>query len=152
MAKKKETIKRPVGRPSKYKPEYCENIIEYFTRPLIKNVVTKTITKGDGSEEVVEEIKGVAPATIFGFAASIDVSIDTINEWTRVHPEFSDAVSKAKAIQANHLITNASEGLVPNSFAIFMMKNITNWVDKVESKVDATVKTYENLLDDTFKD
>lgn len=153
MAKKKETTKRPVGRPSKYKPEYCDKIIEYCkSHKLTERQVVKRTIKDDGSIDEVEEIRPLPPPTMFGFAASIGVCDDTLNQWTKDHPEFSAAVRQAKQIMANHVVSNAMAGNAPNSFAIFMMKNISNWVDKTESKVDATVKTYENLLDETFKD
>jgi hypothetical protein len=59
----------PAGRPSKYDPDYCEQIVEFCK---------------DG-------------ASISSFAASIAVCRDTISEWATAHPEFSAAVKAAKA-------------------------------------------------------
>ena len=61
--------KRPVGRPSKYRPEYCGMIVEHMNEG----------------------------ASATSFAASIDVARSTINEWAEVHPEFSEALRVAKA-------------------------------------------------------
>lgn len=58
-----------MGRPSKYDPAYCEQIVTFCA---------------DGS-------------SISSFAASIDVSRSTITEWANEHAEFSAAVKAAKA-------------------------------------------------------
>ena len=56
----------PAGRPTKYKPEFCDVVV---------NV-------GEEGE------------TLVGMAEACDVSRETINEWIREHPEFSDAVKR----------------------------------------------------------
>lgn len=58
-----------VGRPTKYKREYCKALIEHMT---------------DG-------------ASIASFAASIDVGRSTINLWADHHPEFMEALKAGKA-------------------------------------------------------
>lgn len=59
----------PEGRPSLYKPAYCNEVIDCGSRGL----------------------------SLTAFAGEIGVSRDTINEWQRVHPEFSAACKKAQA-------------------------------------------------------
>lgn len=61
--------KNKTGRPSKYKPEYCAEVVKHMT---------------DGS-------------SLTSFAAEIDVARSTINEWMGEHPEFSEACARAKA-------------------------------------------------------
>ena len=63
MAKKKSEVKRPRGHPTDYKPEYCALLIEHF----------KT---------------GKSYAA---FAALCDVCRDTLYEWEKKNPLFSDA-------------------------------------------------------------
>ena len=62
-SKGKPTGKRRVGRPSKYKEEYCGMLIEHMSH-------------GNPIET---------------FAAKIHVTIDTVYEWVKVYPEFSEA-------------------------------------------------------------
>lgn len=57
------------GRPSTYKPEYCVLVVAW----------------------------GAEGKSITWMAAQLDVSRECIYEWTRVHPEFSDAIGRAKA-------------------------------------------------------
>ncbi len=56
------------GRPTKYKKEYCERIVEYMREGR----------------------------TFDQFAAEIDVHIDSIHEWAKKHKEFSEAKKKAE--------------------------------------------------------
>ena len=61
--------KRPVGRPSQYRPEYCERVIEL------------------GKE-------GASPAQM---AADLGISHrNTLDDWAEVHPEFSEAYTHAR--------------------------------------------------------
>lgn len=66
MAKKKEVVqqeKNPIGRPSKYKPEYCQELIEHMRQGF----------------------------SFESFAGLTMVNVDTLYEWTKVHQDFSDA-------------------------------------------------------------
>lgn len=67
MAAKPE--KRPVGRPSKYKPEYCERVVEMARK------------------------EGAGPAE---YAAEFDVDRTTLYDWAAAHEDFSTALSRAK--------------------------------------------------------
>lgn len=59
----------PGGRPTEYKPEFCDDVVAWGR---------------DGKSKT-------------WMAAQIGVSRDTLYEWERVHPEFSDALSLAMA-------------------------------------------------------
>ena len=75
MAKKKEE-KRPEGRPTKYLPEYCVLIIEYFTTTPMNDF-----------------------PTLYGFASTIGVHRHTIQNWGEQYPEFLDAIKKAERVR-----------------------------------------------------
>lgn len=109
------------GAPAKYKEKYCKEIVEYFNNAY-----------ADFREGCSE--RRIHYPTLYGFAASIGVHRDSINEWSNVHPKFSDALKKAKSIQADFTIQSAMNGICPQPFAIFMMKNNHNWTDKTETK------------------
>ena len=63
--------KQPVGRPSLYKKEYCEELIEWMK-------------KGK---------------SFWTFAVNVPCTIDTLSEWTKVHPEFSEAKMQGKVYE-----------------------------------------------------
>ena len=61
--------KRPEGHPTLYKPEYCNSVVEIM---------------GQGF-------------SLTAFAGHIGVCYDTVADWTRRHPEFLQAVKRARA-------------------------------------------------------
>ena len=121
-----------MGRPSKYKPEYCDQIIEYFSVTPYENKVVETIhTKGGDIIKKYKEVPSDLPL-ISKFARSIGVTHETIDEWARVHREFSLALKEAKKLQEAHLITNALRDNFAQAFSIFAMKNMCGWRDRQE--------------------
>lgn len=75
-----------MGRPTKYRKEYCSQIIDFMAQ----------------GKSLVQ------------FAAEIGVNTDSIHEWRKVHSEFSVSVKKAeKASQAywENILHRASLGL-----------------------------------------
>lgn len=57
------------GRPTKYHPKYCQQLIDHMSQGL----------------------------AIESFAAKLNVSIPTVYEWRKVHKEFSNAFEIGKA-------------------------------------------------------
>lgn len=104
------------GRPSKYKPEYCELLI-------------KEMSRGFSFEAV---------------AGLLEVNVDTLYEWVKKHKEFSDA--KKIAFGRNRYfwekigidnIKNIYQGDNLNTTLwIFNMKNRFGWRDTKEESVD----------------
>jgi len=116
----------PNGRPTLYKPEYCDEIVEFFNAVSPTKIVKKQVVqKGQVVEIKVEEPNG--PPTLYGFAAKVGVDRDTLNEWANVYPAFSVAKKKAKTIQANFIVQNGMTGFSPQPFSIFMMKCNHDW-------------------------
>jgi hypothetical protein len=137
--KKKEVVakaKKPVGRPSLYKPEYPER-------------ARKLCLLGAADKELAD---------------FFEVSVDTINEWKNVHPEFSASIKEGKdqadASVADRLYQRAMGFEHPDidirvvngeivetpirkvyppdtAAAIFWLKNRQrrNWRDKIEQEV-----------------
>ncbi len=96
------------GRPSAYDPVYCTKIIE----------------------------AGREGFSLTAFAGIIGVCRDTINEWGRKHPEFSDAIrrhSGARTYKLESDLLSAKEGPVVTS-RIFALKNAApdEWREKQE--------------------
>ena len=125
-----ETADDPVreGRPTKYKPEYCQEIIEFFSIPPSREVEVVQYDKS-GNDHVTYQTKANPIPFFAAFARKIGVNDDTIVEWEKVHPEFSAAYKKAKELQKEFLIENGLAGLYNATFAIFTAKNITDMRD-----------------------
>jgi hypothetical protein len=98
----------PEGRPTLYKPEYCQLIVDHMKEG---NSVTS-------------------------FAALVGVVKDTIYEWFKRYPEFADAFKKAKELEElwyEKAGKASMVGKIPNfnsAVYIFHMKNKFGWRDR----------------------
>jgi hypothetical protein len=143
----------PGGRPTKYKPEYCKAIVDFFSvEPNRKEITAEIKGYGKAGNQNFEkqEYKLVANPlpTLAKFARKIGVNKDTIIEWTKVHSEFSDAYNVAKDLQKDFLVDNGLAGLYPPASFIFTAKNITDMRDKQEVDNNVFLTGFEKLNDD----
>lgn len=116
------------GRPTKYRAEYCNTILEYFNISATTTTKITRITKR-GTEIVDVEVANPLP-TIEGFARKMSVSKQTVITWTQEHPAFLDAYTRAKTAQKEILIQNGLTGRYVEGFAKFVAINCTDMVDK----------------------
>lgn len=100
----------PVGRPSLYKPEYCDLLIKHMESGLSFDT----------------------------FAAVVGTCKDTCYEWVKVHSEFSDAKKRGTALR-NLLVEKAlvKATLTPSfkvntPLLIFWVKNTLGWKEQTE--------------------
>lgn len=112
--------KHPGGRPTKYKPEYCKQIVDYFSVKPFKVI---------SGREVANDLPQLSL-----FAHSIGVNQDTLHEWNKNYPEFSEAFKKAKELQEAFLLSNGLSGRYQQPAFIFTMKNVCKWTDRQEIK------------------
>jgi hypothetical protein len=82
------TEKRPVGRPTKYKEEFCEKVIELGKQGYSKAMI----------------------------AATLDIARDTLDEWIDSIPEFSYAMKRALTHAQFWWESTAQENLKNNQF------------------------------------
>src|SRR4051812_14268864 len=98
----------PVGRPSKYEPRFCDELIEVMGKGF----------------------------SLTAFAGEISVSRATINNWMADHPEFLEAtrVGQAKRTKALETTLLAGETGPKVTGHIFALKNADpeGWKDKQE--------------------
>ena len=98
-----------LGRPTKYEERYPEMLIHHMTEGL----------------------------SYQSFAATIGVHIDTLYEWERVYPNFSEAKKVGKGLLLlffEKLGRAAAAGKVENFNAtayVWLSKNMIGWRDKV---------------------
>lgn len=127
------------GRPSKYKLEYCDEIVE----------------------------SGKSGYSLSAFAGSIGVCRDTVCQWRKRYPEFFAAAAIAEAAAAytweTKLISLASGKAGNVTAIIFALKNRVkeDWRDRVFTEhvgkddgpitIDITPETAHNLSDDKLE-
>lgn len=128
------------GRPTKYKPEYCQQLIEYFDIDAYSKETIEKMTEYFKDGEVKKEVEKYKYVpnkmpTIFRFAQKIGVNEDTLVEWSKVNQEFSAAYKAAKEIQKEFLISLGLSGAAPSPAFIFTAKNVTDMKDKTETDI-----------------
>lgn len=139
------------GRPTKYDSKYCKQIIAMFDVEPTREVY-ETYTYKDGTTKEVSRLEPAELPTMADFAKKINVNIDTLYEWAKKHPEFSEAMKKAKEIQENIWQKNSLLGLYNPTFAIFMGKNCYGWKDKQEIENKVSLSYEDKLKEMTDKD
>ncbi len=131
------------GRPTKYDPKYCEEIIKYFDVPPINVLYKKEYFMNGELKSEVPILTGAEFPTFQGFAHKIDVAMSTLQEWCLKHEEFSAAYARAKAIQEKIWLTNGMGNLYNSQFAQFFGKNCLGYTDKQEIESTNTNITVE---------
>lgn len=135
-AAKTALVARDVGgRPSKYKPEYCEAVIAHMA---------------DG-------------ASLTSFAAEIGVSRATLTVWAEAHEEFFEAVGMAKAKcaawwekQARN-IAQGGGGPGAATLCVFGLKNLSpeDWQDKQqhihEGRITHQPLSYQEAIEEAAR-
>lgn len=94
------------GRPTDYSEKILEKALEYIT---------------ETQDETIDGKTKVNLPSIEGLASYIDVNRDTIYEWCKVHPVFSDIIEKLKEKQINSLINNGLQGTYNPTIAKVML-------------------------------
>lgn len=114
------TEKRKVGRPTDYRPEYCEQVIATMREGL----------------------------SLTAFAGGIGVARSTINKWIEDYPEFSEAVNIGKAsvaawynLQAKRIVEEGGTS-AQSTLIVFGLKNMDSesWKDKQEVQHSGSIE------------
>lgn len=125
------------GSPGKYKKEYDEMLIKYFTVPTFTTVwERKYYTNGQIKEEKPIVIAGKYP-TFEGFAISIGVTSRTLENWRDKYPSFGEAYEKALDMQKDILVVNSLGGQYNGNFAKFIASAQFDMAEKSEQKLTA---------------
>jgi hypothetical protein len=133
------------GRPTDYKPEFCEAIIEWFDIEPNREI---EINHQKAGETVWIDTKIVANKLpkFHEFAKSISVTSQTLLNWCDSHTEFFESYTRAKELQKYFLIENGLNGCYNPAFAIFVSKNITDMKDKQELEANINIPTLPDVI------
>lgn len=117
-----EEIRKRVGCPPAWKPEYNQQIIEHFSLPN-----NAPYREHFDDHDKVQLIPARVP-TFEGFAAKLEVTTQTLYEWAKEenrekYPGFFDAFAQAHDLQKEFLLVNGSVGAGNASFIQFFLKN-----------------------------
>lgn len=133
------------GRPTKYRKEFCEQLIKFFDiEPWEEREIPHYDKSGNKDEEgnrivIWTDIK-IIPArmpTLRGFAKKIGVNIRVVYRWIEkgnavYKKEFSHAFTHAKEIRKDWLIDLGLSGSAPPASFKFVAVNVTDMRDQQE--------------------
>ena len=127
--------KPKVGRPTKYKESYPQELKEYFDQPLyVYRTEQKMSASGAVKDIEVREPNGMP--TFEGFARKIGVLHETLVEWTKKHDAFSVAYKDCKGVQKQFILHHGMTGGYNANFTKFVAINNLGMVDKSEVKTE----------------
>ena len=137
------------GQPTKYKSEYCQQLIDYFSIEPLEIIREQEITDTEGGKYISRRLPQRFP-WFEGFARKIGVHRNTLKNWCTEHPEFAEAYETAKDLQREFLVDIGLSGATSASFAIFTMKNVCGWRDERDLKLKKA-KEEGDIDDDELK-
>lgn len=144
-----------MGRPTKYKEEYCEQVVEFFNQQPYSFVEIEqeddegNVTKSVALDKFGNAIKVPCPLpTKERFAFNIGVHRETLINWANSHKNFFDAIKKAEDLQKDILIQNGLVQAYDKTFAIFVAKNVTDMKDKQDINTTLNVSSADSWADD----
>lgn len=105
---------RTVGRPSGYSSEILDKANKYLAD-----------CKSGKMIPYIEEL-----------ASELDVSRDTVYEWEKVHPEFSDTIKKIKDYQSLRLMQEGVGNRSNPAVTIFILKAKHGFIETTQQIVD----------------
>lgn len=142
VSQKSSKSKHPGGRPTKYHPTYCQQLIAYMTKGGKRVVKPMSLSHGlQAGGEIVDHPIGHLPALFEGFARKLKVTMSTLQAWQASHAEFSVAWKQAKEIQLSKMVDGLLSGAYPAAPGIFAMKNMHGWRDQTDVKHSGEIKT-----------
>lgn len=113
------------GRPSKYHLKYCKVVLEIMTEGFSKEAV----------------------------AAELGISRDTLYEWCRRYPDFSDTIKRGELLSQRYWEKIGMDGMLGKikgfkvAIWIFIMKTRFGWSDNPVQKVTPKRFEVEELSD-----
>lgn len=163
-SKSKRKPSRKVGRPTRYKAEFCQKLIEFFDiEPWEERQIPHYDKAGrkdmDGNDIIVwTDIKLIPKRmpTLTRFAKRINVGYRTVYDWLdkkhrSYHKEFSQAFTLAKELRKNWLIDLGLSGLAPPASFKFVAINVTDMKDRQEHEIGGVVGTRELTKEELSK-
>lgn len=117
------------GRPSRYRPEYCEAVIKYFSVDSWEMYNTNK----NGNAQIIPS--GRMP-TFERWAAELGVGARTLGDWIDTYPEFAEAYSIAKDLQKAFLMELGAAGVGNQTIQLMLRTNHGMKEEKEESPAD----------------
>ena len=118
---------------TKYKKEYCRQIIDFFNIPHTSEKYEVTTDKNGEKVKTVEKPNPLP--TFEKFAVKIGANSHILERWCEEHHDFKEACDQCRELQKDMLNDLAMRGFYNPTYTIFVAKNITDMTDKPETQL-----------------
>lgn len=116
-------------QPGEYHPGYIDQMLQYFDRPKMKEIID-TYTWRSGSVSEKSRFIPNTPPHFSEFARKIGVTTRRLKQWCREYPEFREAYEQCQEIFEEFLIDNGLTG----SYGAIAMKFVAVNRSKMKDK------------------
>ena len=135
-------IKKVMGRPLEYKPEYVNKVYEYLKLKNDEEIEFHK-TRGENTNSY-ERILKVNLPTKEDFALFIGVNKSSLYDWEELYPEFSNALDLITIHQRGKLINGGLSGTYNPTIAKLLLSANHGMKEKNETELsnpDGNLKT-----------
>lgn len=148
----KEEVVMPTkpGQPTKYKKEFCKQMIEFFNAEPFEDREIPHYKNGEVAWNDVKRLPNKLP-TMVQFARDISVCISTVYNWLDSkhdshQPEFLETYTRiAKRLQKDFIIQNGLQGISNPIITKFVAVNLTDMRDTQVKEMSGEVKHNHGL-------
>lgn len=137
------------GRPTKYEGQITIDKAKEYLNTCVDEYSEFNKTRGENTNSYDRLVKVNLP-TVVGLALFLDVNKDTVYEWAKEYPEFSDTLSKVVSLQEQRLLENGMSGDYNSTIAKLILSSNHGYREKSDITSDgkALSLTFDNQLDD----
>lgn len=132
-----DLLPQPLGVPSRYKPEYDQMLLDYFSNFsfLDDDAAPRMVWDSKtGDFKPAKNSRVVRPPSLIKFAASIGVHSGIFTGWAARYPSFSKSLERAKEICQEIYMDGALLGLYSAPFTSAVMMNVFGWRTRTDNK------------------
>lgn len=122
------------GRPSNYRPEYCQALLQYFSAADSWEMYNANKTS---TAQIVPSSK---LPTFERWAAALGVGQRTLGEWCVKYPEFAEAYAIAKDLQKSFLMELGAAGVGNQTIQLMLRTNHGMKEEKEEPQGDEPIQ------------
>ena len=133
----------PAGRPTKYNDKILEKAEQYLLECVD---TTEQVVTGESEKftSYKEKIKVNLP-TIEGLAVYLNIHRDTLYQWEKEHPDFSDIIERLRGSQIKSLVNNGLSGdYNPTIAKVLLSKH--GYSEKQEIQHSGEIKTITGMV------
>ncbi|MFH0981888.1 MAG: hypothetical protein V2A79_10145 [Planctomycetota bacterium] len=140
MTETKDKPKHPGGRPTKYKAEFGQMLLDYIDQgPEPWEEYEETYVNRTGQVTKMSKLRAKPLRFIGRWAQNMGISHETLLQWAKEKPEFSEAYSRARQLQAEHILAAGMMKLTDPMMSKFAAVNMTDLSDKQDIRHEVSI-------------